>query len=385
MPPILPTTKRFLGYLVPYRLKLAIIVLLMVVFAVTNAIFSLLLGSATDIISAGHGPTGPLVRVIAELTTAGFLIWVSGTVSQKFLSDISQEALFRIRTELFSHIQTLSLDFFDRRPIGELMSRVTNDTQVIEQFISIGALQTGQEIFTILITSIVMVIVSPTLTLLSYLVVLALVGVSWLITRTSGPAFVLLQEKTGDLNGFAEEWISGAKTVIACRRQDESSRRMGTLSGKVASTGEKAQFSALISQQVSNIFTTILIVVILVAGGLLVMEGMAEIGMLIAFIAFSFALLNAFTTIFSVYGQILNAIVGAARVFEVLDEKPSVADPEGAPAMPTVTGDVVFEHVDFSYIRGAGSSRTTRSMRSPGRSSVSAAPPVRARARSSTF
>jgi ATP-binding cassette, subfamily B, bacterial len=82
------------------------------------------------------------------------------------------------------------------------------------------------------------------------------------------------------------------------------------------------------------------------------MEGMAQIGMLIAFIAFSFNLLNAFTTIFSVYGQILNAIVGAARVFEILDEEPAVADRKGAPAIPPIAGDVVFDRVDFSYIPG---------------------------------
>ena len=232
------------------------------------------------------------------------------------------------------------------------MSRVTNDTQVIEQFINIGMLQTGQEVMTIVVTSIIMLVVSPELTLLSYIVVFALVGVSWLITRTSGPAFVLLQEKTEDLNGFAEEWLSGAKTVIACRRQGEASRRFGAMSGRVAKTGVKAQFSSLISQQVSNVFTTVLIVVLLVFGGIMVMEGMAEIGMLIAFIAFSFNLLNAFTTIFSVYGQILNAIVGAARVFEVLDEEPTVADRKDAPAMPPVAGDVVFDNVDFSYIPG---------------------------------
>ncbi|MDO9033624.1 MAG: ABC transporter ATP-binding protein [Methanoregula sp.] len=77
---------------------------------------------------------------------------------------------------------------------------------------------------------------------------------------------------------------------------------------------------------------------------------MAEIGTLIAFIGFSFSLLGAFTTIFSSYAQILNAIVGASRVFEVLDQKPGVDDRKNAPAMPAVDGDVIFDHVDFSYI-----------------------------------
>jgi ATP-binding cassette subfamily B protein len=352
LPPILPTIRRFFRYMSPHKLKLGVVVFFMGIFAAMGAVFSLLMGEATNIISAGPGPTGPLMTLIAWLFLTAIITWVAGVISQKLLSGIAQEALFSLRTDLFSHIQTLSLDFFDRRPIGELMSRVTNDTQVIEQFISIGALQTGQAVMTIVITSIIMLWVNPAFTVLSYIVVLALVWVSWILTRTSGPAFALLQEMTGDLNGFAEEWLSGARTVIACRRQDDASKQFSAMSLRAAKTGEKAQFSALISQQISNIFTTVIVVILLVAGGLMVMNGMAAIGTLIAFIGFSFALLNGFTTIFSVYGQILNAIVGAARVFAVMDEQPNVADMPSAPSMPAVTGDVIFDHVDFSYVKG---------------------------------
>jgi ATP-binding cassette subfamily B protein len=348
-----PTVRRFFRYLAPHKLKLAAVIFFMAVFAFVETVFSILMGEATNVISAGSGnPVGPLEFIVLLLLSAAMIMWVSGIISQKFLADIAQEALLKLRTDLFGHIQTLSLDFFDRRPIGELMSRVTNDTQVIEQFISIGALQTGQAILTILITSIIMLWISPAFMVLSYIVVLGLVGVSWLITKTSGPAFAHLQEKTSDLNGFAEEWISGAKTIIACRQQDEASARFEKQSRKVAEIGEKAQFSALINQQISTVFTTLLTVTLLVVGGLMVMEGMARIGLLISFIGFSFALLNGFTTIFSVYAQILNAIVGASRVFAILDEKPTVADGDSVPPMPVVEGDVVFDHVDFSYIPG---------------------------------
>ena len=95
MPPIIPTTVRFLRDLAPYRLKLAVVILLMAVFALTNAVFSLELGTATNIISAGRGPTGPLEQVVLLLAAASVVIWVSGTVSQKLLSGISQEALLR--------------------------------------------------------------------------------------------------------------------------------------------------------------------------------------------------------------------------------------------------------------------------------------------------
>lgn len=350
--PMGATIRRFMRYFTPYWWKLAIVVVMMAVFAYLNVVFSILMGDATNLITAGKGPVERLYEITGWLVITAIIIWISGLISQKLLTDIAQVALDNLRNELFAHIQTLSLTFFDRRPIGELMSRVTNDTQVIEQYISIGALETGQAILTIIITSIFMFLINPAFSVMTYIVLAGLVLVSWLISKSSGPSFTLLQEKTGDLNGFAEEWLSGAKTVIACRQQKEAAKRFEARSRRVAEVGEKAQFSALVSQQVSTVFTTILIVLLLLMGGVMIMEGMAEMGTLITFIGFSFALLNAFTTIFSVYAQILNAIVGAGRVFEVLDEKPTVADGDGVPAMPPVTGNVVFDHVDFSYIPG---------------------------------
>jgi ABC-type multidrug transport system fused ATPase/permease subunit len=229
---------------------------------------------------------------------------------------------------------------------------VTNDTQVIEQYLSIGFLETGQAVIMIVVTTIFMLWLSPLLTLFTYVVVAGLIGFSWMITNVSGPAFVLLQKRTGDLNGFTEEWLSGEKTVIACRQQDVSRKQFAKHSDKVADVGERAQFSALVSQPVSNIFTSIESILLLVIGGLLIISGRIDIGILIAFIGFSTNLMGPLSEIFSMYAQILNAVVGASRVFEIMDEKPVVADQPGAPPMPVVKGDVIFDHVDFSYIPG---------------------------------
>jgi len=204
----------------------------------------------------------------------------------------------------------------------------------------------------IVVTTIFMLWLSPLLTLFTYVVVAGLIGFSWMITNVSGPAFVLLQKRTGDLNGFTEEWLSGEKTVIACRQQDVSRKQFAKHSDKVADVGERAQFSALVSQPVSNIFTSIESILLLVIGGLLIISGRIDIGILIAFIGFSTNLMGPLSEIFSMYAQILNAIVGASRVFEIMDEKPVVADQPGAPPMPVVKGDVIFDHVDFSYIPG---------------------------------
>jgi ATP-binding cassette subfamily B protein len=346
------TVKRFLSYLAPDRTKMVAIIILMAVYSVSLSAIPILMGQATNIMAAGPGPVGPLATIILEILGIAIILLISGIISQRLLADVAQDAVFRLRRDLFSHMQTLSLSFFDRRPIGELMSRVTNDTQVIEQYLSIGFLETGQAVIMIVVTTIFMLWLSPLLTLFTYVVVAGLIGFSWMITNVSGPAFVLLQKRTGDLNGFAEEWLSGEKTVIACRQQDVSRKQFAKHSDKVADVGERAQFSALVSQPVSNIFTSLQSILLLVIGGLLIISGRIDIGILIAFIGFSTNLMGPLSEIFSMYAQILNAVVGASRVFEIMDEKPVVADLPDALQMPVVKGDVIFDHVDFSYIPG---------------------------------
>ncbi|WAC05306.1 MAG: ABC transporter ATP-binding protein [Methanoregula sp.] len=352
MPPVYPTIKRFSAYLRPHTGKLVFLLVLMVLYSLMLSALPLLMGYATTIMAAGPGPAAPLDRVIYGIAAIGIILWISGAISQRLLADIAQDALLRLRMDLFSHIHTLSLGFFDRRPIGELMSRVTNDTQVIEQYLSIGFLQTMQSVMTVIITTILMVWISPALTAFTYLVVLGLVGISWLITKVSGPAFVLLQQKTGDINGYCEEWLSGEKTVIASRRQKASSLTFSRLSREVAEAGERAQFSALVSQPVANVFSNLQSILLLVIGGIMAINGRFEIGVLVSFIGFSFNLMGPLSQIFSMYAQILNAIVGSARVFEIMDEKPVVADLPAAPAMPAIRGDVAFDAVDFSYVPG---------------------------------
>jgi ABC-type multidrug transport system fused ATPase/permease subunit len=199
------TVKRFLSYLAPDRTKMVAIIILMAVYSVSLSAIPILMGQATNIMAAGPGPVGPLATIILEILGIAIILLISGIISQRLLADVAQDAVFRLRRDLFSHMQTLSLSFFDRRPIGELMSRVTNDTQVIEQYLSIGFLETGQAVIMIVVTTIFMLWLSPLLTLFTYVVVAGLLGFSWMITNVSGPAFVLLQKRTGDLNGFTEE------------------------------------------------------------------------------------------------------------------------------------------------------------------------------------
>ena len=345
------TMRRLLSYMTRYRYRLVTAVLLMTGFSVTMGLLPALMGKATDIIAL-HGSIAELEEVFLWFMIDALLLWVCGYIAQNLLSDISQEALFNIRTDLFNHMQTLSLGFFDRQPIGELMSRVSNDTDVIDQFFSNAFQQVLQSVTTIIVLTIVMIAINPLLTLLIYLAVFGMFAVSIIIARISGPAFERMQGEIAELNGFAEEHLAGQKVTIAYHQQKNTGIRFSELSGRVARVGGRAEFVALISMPAATIMANLQAILILVIGGAMVIEGEISLGVLVAFLGLSSSISSPISQIFSEYALIISAATGAHRVFTILDEQPVVADLSDAYPMPKITGDVRFDNVDFAYIPG---------------------------------
>ncbi|PKL60653.1 MAG: hypothetical protein CVV33_01580, partial [Methanomicrobiales archaeon HGW-Methanomicrobiales-4] len=230
------TVRRLLFYITRYRFRLSIAIILMIGFSTTMGILPALMGMATDII-AEKGSIADLQNVLLWFVLDAIALWICGHIAQRLLSDISQDALYTLRTDLFAHMQSLSLGFFDRQPIGELMSRVSNDTDVIDQFFSNGIQQVLQSVTTIIVLTIVMVVINPLLALLVYLAVFGMLAISSTIAKISGPAFEKMQEQLGELNGYAEERLAGQKVTIAYRQQKTSVAGFSVLSEKVARIG----------------------------------------------------------------------------------------------------------------------------------------------------
>jgi len=345
------TLRRLLSYLTRYRLRLSLAILFMIGFSITMGILPALMGVATNII-AGHGSIQDLKQVLIFFIVDAVALWIFGHLAQHLLSLISQEALFTLRTDLFNHMQSLSLSFFDRQPIGELMSRVSNDTDVIDQFFSNGIQQVLQSVTTIVVLTLVMLVINPVLTLLVYLAVFGMLSISSTIARISGPAFERMQELLGELNGYAEERLAGQKVTIAYNQQQSSSLGFSKLSRIVAKTGGRAQFVALTSMPAATIMSNLQMILLLVIGGAMVMEGNIQLGELVAFLGLSSSISSPLSQIFSMYALIISAEAGASRVFRILDEQPVVADLPDAKPMPAIDGEVRFDAVDFSYIPG---------------------------------
>ncbi len=350
MAPSQGAVRRLLGYLTHYRLSFWLAVILMALSAVFQSVLPVIMGKATDEIVAGN--RAGLEESVFFLLIFVVLMFASGMLGQRIFAKVSQQALFDLRTSLFSRMQDLSLNFFDRQPIGELMSRVTSDIDVIDQFFSNSFQNVMQAVVSIVVVTAFMLWLSLSLTLLVYTVLFALLVFIWIVSHISGPIFTSLQEHLSRLNGYAEEHIEGQKVVLAFMQEGRSVDEFAAISKQAAQAGGRASFTALVTLPASTSTANLQSVLLLVIGGILVIHGRIELGMLVSFLGLSRGITGPLAHVFTSYSMLLNAIAGAGRVFSILDEEPAVADPPGAPAMPPLHGDVVFDHVDFAYVPG---------------------------------
>lgn len=349
---IMANLRRLLGYLTRYKLRFSLMILIMFGYSLMLAIIPTISGTIMNILSTSPVSQTSLQNTAVLFVGAIILLWIFGNLSQRILAGVSQKALYTLRTELFGKIQKFSLGFFDKRPVGQLMSSVTNDLDVVDQFLSVSIMNLIQGIITIVLATIFMLFLSVYFTILTYIAIFGMLIISGFLARIAGQAFGLLQEQMAELNGYAEERISGQKTVVASNQQRPFMSEFDTMSQKVDETGEKAQVSSYANTAVSGVFSNLQNIIIFVAGGYLVLQHQAAFGDIIAFIGFSSILMNPISQIFAFYSQIVSAAVGAGRVFQIMDETPDVVDKKDAPPMPHIDGRVEFDHVDFSYIQG---------------------------------
>jgi ATP-binding cassette subfamily B protein len=342
---------RALRYLGIRKVRLAVVILLFLVGSVSFIFLSVLLGIAVNALSGTVDPTRlrEAVLAMASLSVVAFVTYVLG---YRLLADVTQTALFRLRQDLFEHMQTLSLRFYDRQPIGELMSRVTNDIDVITAFYQqpLGTLIMG--IFMLITTLAAMFWLHAGLATVASIAIPMLGGLVWLLARLAGPAFDLLQQRLADLNGLMEETIAGERTIIAYRQQDSMADREGRVSEEARDVGARAQVLSLMINPLTILVTNLDVGVVALVGSVMIINGNLSVGVLTTFLSLTLLFVLPLLTIFANYNYILSAAVSAHRFFAIMDEQPDVTDRPGAVPIPPVEGRVVFKDVNFSYVPG---------------------------------
>ena len=342
------TLARMAAYLRPYRLQLLIVAFFVTISTVLRLFGPMLLGRAIDLYIAPGNAVGLrtlALQIIAVYLGAAATAAVQGLImvvlGQRFVSDI--------RAGLFSHLQIMSMAFHDRNQVGDLMSRITNDSEAINRTLSNGLIEFTSNILLLGGTFVAMFLLNWQLALAMLVLMPLMLLITGEVTRRSRAAFRTVQHNLGALNAVMEENIAGARVVQAFAREKEVYATFHEVNSRYRKAGMTAD---IITAALGPMFTTMMTITIAVAallGGWLAIGGVLEIGVLATFIIYIMNFFRPMRGIAMLYNQLQSALAGAERIFQTLDVDPTVTDRPDAPPLEEIKGDVEFDNVSFSY------------------------------------
>lgn len=349
-----PTFRRLLRYLGPHRFLLLVSGSLIVLAAMLNLVGPWLQGIAIDRFIEDRDRDG-LRLVVLALVGTYLGAWMSSVVFGRVIASVGQRVLAELRRVLFGRLQTLSMRFFDRSRTGDLMGRVTNDVDAVDQLLSQNLMQLMVSAIQIASLLVIMTVLDWRLTLASILPVPIILMITKRIGRMSGPAFGQFQRSIGQMNSVAQERLGSQRTVIALGRQADAEAEFAQANEVTRGKGIRAQTLTSVMMPMLFGLGRLSVMTVVGVGAWLAVSGDGNgvtIGLIAAFVTYADRLGNPMGQIAKTAAAVFAALAGAHRVFELLDEEPSVLDAPDATDLPDVAGRVVFDHVGFSYTEG---------------------------------
>jgi ATP-binding cassette subfamily B multidrug efflux pump len=266
------------------------------------------------------------------------------------MADVSQRALKLMRKDLFTHLQNLPLSFYDRNPAGELMSRLTNDIDAINQAVSQNVTSLIASVLSMVGIVVAMFLLNFWLALTSLLVVPIMFGFTGFVARYTRRGYQDLQKNLGEMNAIMEESISGEKVIKAFRRNQSVIEQFRQRNQDVFKAGVTANSYALLLMPLTNVLGNFFVIVLAGLGGWLALQNLVSVGIIATFIIYGQNFINPLRQLANIYNSIQAALAGAERIFETVDTSPELADIPNAYPLDIVHGRVSFDNVDFSYI-----------------------------------
>lgn len=327
---------------------------LVILFVVFSSILSLLgpyyIGVAVDVIT-GTKSTIPFHQILLILVGIFVLHSVTLALQNYWMIDIAQHTVYGIRKQLFSHVLTLPMMFFQRTQSGDVMSRLTNDIDNVSRTLNTAVIQVTTSILTLIGTLIVMYLLSPLLTAMTLTIVpLMYFGMKW-ITKRTGKYFKEQQKALGEMNGFLEESLSG-HTMVKLFHQEY--RVMDTFEKKnkeLRDVGYWAQVYSGFIPKLMNTLNNFSFAIIVGIGGFIALstnQTTVSIGIIVTFSTYARQFTRPLNDLANQFNTILSAVAGAERVFEIVDEDKEETSVDKI-EMKKLDGEVVFDQVSFAY------------------------------------
>jgi ABC-type multidrug transport system fused ATPase/permease subunit len=340
------TLWRLLTFLKPYRRGVVLSLVLAAAAMGMGVLIPFVIGRTIDDIRGGGGD---LTLLALALAGAGLLRLAFTFVRRMVAGRVSLGVEFDLRNLVYGHLQSLEMSFFDGQQTGQLVSRSTVDLQAVRFFLGYGLIFLMQSILTILIVAGVMIAVNPLLAAVALAPMPFLAVAATRYGRRNRPASQEVQQRIAELTADAEENVSGVRVVKAFAQE---ARQLARFNRAVARVFDQSMISTRL-RAFYNPFISFLpqlgLAGILYVGGRQAIEGTITPGEFVAFYGYVLMLLGPMRSLGFALGLAQRATASGARLFEVLDRKPRLTSPPGAPPLPDGGGHVEFRGVSFSY------------------------------------
>ncbi|MEM2341557.1 MAG: ABC transporter ATP-binding protein [Candidatus Bathyarchaeia archaeon] len=345
---------RLLKYITPYRKEVALILIAIIASSISNMISPYILGREIIAKYILRADLAGLQRVI--LVFLGFLAlgWIANMARTYLVGKMGENMLFQMRSELFNHLQTLSFSFFDRWNIGDIVSRVTNDTDSIGEAFTEGVIHVLSDILSLTLVVGMMIAVNVQLTLASMVTIPLLVLSTVIFQSKFRNAFRITREKISQVTSKLEESLSGIREIKSFSKERdfiEDFQRVNL---------ETMQANVRAAKVLGAFFPTVQVIqaigsgIVMVYGGMLAFNGALgsiedAVGTLVTFLLYVQTFFRPIQELTNFYAIVQSALAAAERIFELLDIQPEVKDSENATEMPPIKGEITFENVTFGY------------------------------------
>lgn len=339
----------------PYRIFILLAAISTLMITALNLVAPWMIRDLTNILSSSLDQTslGKIGRIalILGLTYAariGFRF-----ISNYFAHVAAWRLVTDMRVRIYDHLQKLSLRYYHDKQTGQLMSRVVNDTAQLEMLIAHAIPELFTNILILAGTTVLLLIIQPFLALLTLIPIPFLLIGSFIFMKKIRPDFRAAQESLAELNAGLQDNLSGIKEIQVFNQQKREVEHIRKTAGSWRDAILRALKKSAVFHPSIEFIGSMGTVIVVGMGGWLAWQGKMNVADIIAFLMYLTMFYQPVANLARVAEDVQNALAGAERVFQVLDTQPDIADKPGATAADTVQGDVIFEHVDFSYEEGS--------------------------------
>ncbi len=324
------TILRLLGYMGQYKKTMVVVVVSILFSAIAQAVSSSSLGTLVDdyilpMLAQENPDYAPLMQFLGLLACIYLIGMFSSFLYSFLMVQVGQGTQKHIRDDMFIHMQSLPIRYFDTHPAGDIMSRYTSDIDTLRQMISQSIPQCISSVATLIVVFIAMVITSPILTCVLLVTVSAIVLVSKFLTGKSARFFIGQQQALGAVNGFVEEMINGQRVVKVFTHEDACKEQFDELNEQLRGNAFQAGAYSNVMGPVNNNLGYLQYAVLAIIGGLIAVYtdgGLLSLGKLISFLTLSRTFNQPISQVSNQINAIVMALAGAERIFELMDEEP---------------------------------------------------------------